>query len=349
MCILTAPATHAAQPPVADASRLALPVVGTDQLTLMDAAGGRTIVRGSIAAITGDRLSIRLNGKGTLKIFRLPEVQQLHYYRPLAWQEGLAHEAKGNWSEALAAFERALAGEDRDWAWCELQALAAATEIRRGTRWEAVDRIEKILEKDGETRHVALLPLVWDDRLSAASRLTATAEQLRSHSVVHRLAAASALLGSDSEQLAAETTLKKIVQAEHHSRIGQLASAQLWRLPLLSVSHRPKVVLEAWREQVQRMPADLRHGPLYVMARLTEASHNYDLAATDYLWLPLMDAPDPALAALSMEGAIRCLDRSGQPAAAARLRSELNRRFAESIDRPIAVPPVERSSGDITR
>lgn len=329
--VVTSTALTFAQPPSDLNASSTLPMVGTDQIVLLDEHGRSETVRGNIVGIQGDRISIRTNGRGQLKIYSLALVQSLNYYRPIPWQEGLEHEADGRWQEALAAFERALAGETRDWAWCELQALAAATEIRRGTRWQAVDRIHRILEKDADSRHVGLLPLVWDADMSPDHRLTATADDLRHPATVHRLAAASALLSDEVLRTAALVTLKKVQQAEQFSRVGRLAAAQTWRLPLIDPANSDPPVLNAWREQVDRMPLELRHGPLYVVARLTENQHDYDQAAADYLWLPLMNAPDPALAARSLHAAICCLKQSGRPDDAVRLTTELNRRFAKFV------------------
>jgi hypothetical protein len=51
--------------------------------------------------------------------------------------------------------------------------------------------------------------------------------------------------------------------------------------------------------------------------------HDYDLAATSLLWMPLMEPLDPPTTKASLTDAINALNLSGRTVEAARLETEL--------------------------
>ena len=193
--------------------------------------------------------------------------------------EGLKLQHEGDFETALTRFDAELNTERRDWAWRELQAAAAGVCVRLGRRTQAVDRIEQILEQDQRSRHISLLPLVWDARMPAAERIRADPADLTSPTSVRRLVAASALLHEVGHRAAASSVLHRILQTEGLSRLGELARTQLWRLHLLEKSDDRNPVLQVWADRVREMPVDARAGPQYIVAREFQQRHDYDRAA----------------------------------------------------------------------
>lgn len=305
-----------------------LPFSGTDVVYLLDESGLAQKIGGAIQTISGERVTIRRSGSGDIRVLRLSEIEELSFQRSAGWEQGLEQFRDGSYRDALASFDGALVTERRDWAWCELQSTAVRTLIRLRQYKQAVDRIELILEKDPSSRHVSLLPLTWDERLSPEEKVPATPEELRAESVVRRLVAASALLHLPRYRVAAKSTLDRIRQTEGLSRKGEMARCQLWRLHLLEHPQEQNPVLSVWADRVREMPVEARFGPQYVVARGLRRNHDYDGAALAFLWMPLMSADDAPLAALSLAEAIQCLKLAGRIGEAEQMERELKTRFA---------------------
>lgn len=319
-----------------DAQQSVLPFAGTDVVAVTDEDGLTEHIGGTIQAIFGDRLTIRRSGNGSILVLRLGDVTELSFQKGELWQRAVKQKQMGQTREALQLFDEALKVEQREWAWCELQAEAATTALQQGDRRQAVERIATIMAKDSQSRHTALLPLVWDVRLPENRRLQANPDDLGASSVVKRLAAASALLHHKEYRGAATAVLERIKKDEGISRTGELATAQLWRLHVLERPHERNPVLQVWADQVRDMPADVRAGPQYVVAQLWRLHHDYDQAALAFLWLPLMDPLDSALAAQSLQQAIECLKLAGRTSEATQLQRELHIRFPN--EQPVVSP-----------
>ncbi|MEQ9411478.1 MAG: hypothetical protein RIK87_27435 [Fuerstiella sp.] len=311
----------------AQEARPALPFAGTDAVTLLNDGGVEERLGGAIEQIVGERLTFRRNGRGNILVLRLADVVEISFHRSLAWDEGLQQYREGRYQQALQKFDTALVKERRDWAWCELQAAAVRADIQLGRRQAAVDRIELILEKDPRSRHVSLLPLVWDARLPTAERISAEPDGLRGATMVKRLVAASALLHDPDYRGAATSVLERIREAEGLSRLGELATTQLWRLHLLNKPDERNPVLGIWADRVREMSDEARAGPQYVVARGYRQHHDYDRAAMGFLWMPLMSPLDRSLSAMSLVEAVECLKLAGRLSEAAVMANELQQRF----------------------
>ena len=308
----------------------ALPFVGTDIVSILTESGQEKLLGGSIQGIKGDRLTLRTNGRGQIMVIRMEEVLNLNFERSPAWLDGLTQMDDGQLQEALVSFNGALQEERRDWAWCELQAAAARAETKRGNRSKTVERVERILERDPRSRHVNLLPLVWDSRLPDDERMIAAADELRSSTKTRRLVAASALLHIPEHRNTAISVLQRIRQNDKFTRIGQMAETQLWRLHLLEKPGERVPLLSVWEDRVRELPVEFRGGPQYIVARGYQQQHNYDRASLAFLWMPLMSPQDRNLAALSLSEAIDCLKKAGRLAEAEQMQSELKDRFPDA-------------------
>lgn len=305
----------------------ALPFAGTDLVVLHGVDGLVERMGGTIQDITGKRLTMRRNGRGDIRVLRISDVAELTFQRSVSWEDGLQLYSERKFSEALVRLDHALQQERRDWAWRELQAAIAKTLIRMGRRGKAVARIEEIVEKDPRTRHVSMLPLVWDESLPENERLMAEPSGLQADTVVRRLVAASSLLHVPEYRGAASAVLERIRREEGLSPAGELARSQLWRLHRLETPNEINPVLQVWDDRVREMPVVARYGPRYVVAQGYLGNHDYDRASLAFLWMPLMSSSDEALAAKSLVEAIRCLKLAGRPAEASHMTRELQSRF----------------------
>jgi len=306
----------------------ALPFAGTDMISVLDnSTETARQVLGRIEDITGEALTLRRGGRGTIEVFRVTDIVELTFSRSADFEEGLNRLQQGQTSRALEYFDRALKSESRPWAWNELQATAAKAAVRAGKRSQAVDRIDRVFEKDRRTRHVSLLPLVWDSRLPPQERLPENPAGLDSASLVQQLAAASAVLHISEYRARASAVLERLRRRSGLKRISDLAETQLWRLHLLEHPHTLAPLLNVWSDRVRHLPVAARYGPQYVVGRCLLQKHDHDQASLAFLWTPLMTPDDQALAARSLAEAIRCLKITGRQFAAAQLNAELKRRF----------------------
>ena len=308
----------------------ALPYSGTDTIVYVDDNGRQKKQNGSIEDLRGDRLVFRPNGSGPIQRIDTARLSQLIFLRGEYWDAALQLHSKGEPASALGAILKAIESETRPWAWAEGMAFAARLEIQLGQRVQAVSRIELIRARDLRTRHVGLLPLVWDERLPEAERLQLPVIRMASDSPVIRIAAASSWLHDPQNRAGATRALNEVAKAEGASLLGQLARAQLWRLHLLEKPAERNPVLKIWRETILEIPPGARGGPQFVLAANLEAAHDYDRAALGYLWTPMMTPWDPALSAHSIQRAVVCLRKAGRPAEAGLMLAELKQRFPES-------------------
>lgn len=322
-----------AAPSLTRATQLAdessLPFAGTDIITVLQADGRERQFGGRIEDIRGETLTLRRNGKSNIELYRMPSVTNLYFAKPAEWDKGLEHIETGEFRRGLEYLDKALRAEKRQWAWNELQASAARTCIKIGRRKEAVERIEKVFEEDERSRHVSILPLVWDSRLPEDERINCEIEQLRDESILRRLVACSALLHKKELRISIQKQLTEIRRNSGLVRISELAESQLWRTYLLESDDR-KPLLNHWSDLVNQMPPTSRGGPAFVLGRLQARVHKYDDAALAFLWMPMMSPIDQALSAQSLLHASRCLKNAGRVREAETLRRELQSRFPKT-------------------
>lgn len=300
-----------------------------DLVATFDEAGQTQLLQCSIEDIRGEALTIRRSATGTIQVLRLSNVQNLQFSRGPNWDQALQHLEVANHQRAIEYFDKALRKENRRWARNELLASISRTCISIGRYDDAIDRIERIVEDDPRTRHVSLLPLVWDSTLPEQQRATFIENDLSATSEIRRLIACSAGLGRLENPSGIESSLNALRRRSKHPRLAELAEAQLWRMYIVDAK-RDIPNLQHRREMIQQMPVEARAGPLYVLGQLQERKHEYDEAAISFLWGPLVKSADRALAEASMRHAAACLDQSSRIVEAATVRSELSRRFPDA-------------------
>ena len=320
----------ATQSPAQD-SETVLPFAGTDMITVLDDTGEHTRqISGRIEDISGEALTLRRGGRGTVEFFRVTDIAELTFSRSSDFETGLQYLQDGRTRRAMEYFDRALKSESRPWAWNELQATAAKSAVQAGERSQAVDRIDQIFSKDRRTRHVSSLPLVWDARLPPQERLPEDPAGLDSDSLVRQLSAASAVLHDLAHRERARSILQRLWRNSGLKRISELAETQIWRLHLLEHPNTPTPVLNVWNDRVRYIPVAARYGPQFTIGRCLLQAQDHDRASLAFLWGPLMSPTDQALAAQSLNEGIRCLKMSGRQNAAVQLSVELKRRFPDT-------------------
>lgn len=333
-------AVAAAQPP--DDPAL-LPFVGSDAVTVVDALTGHTEVRrGVIEEFVGDQIVLRRTGVGRQETIRLRHVLRLEFRRTRQYEEGLRLLSVGEWEAALASLDAAVIAEPRAWVQRETEA-AAARALLALRRYDAViERVERIVRQDPLTRHLHLLPLVWDERLPPEERLQAEPVDLQHQSALRRLCAASALLHDDRAGDAAAAELAEL-RVSGIAGVQELAETQLWRRTVLQDAPLRSGEFELWTARANALDPWLRGGPFAVLGRLAVRDHRYDDAAACLLWLPLMHPEDRPLAAAGLAGAARAQELAGRPDEARRLRAEAVDRFPDcSASRTLAEAASDR-------
>lgn len=335
-CVLSPSPVHAFQL----TGESSLPFSGTDIITILEADGRERQIGGRIEDIRGETLTLRRNGKSKIELFRLPNVTNLYFAKPADWDRGLEHIDKGEFRRGLEYFDRALGTEQRRWAWNELQASAAKTCVKIGKRREAVERIEKVFEDDERTRHVSILPLVWDARLPDKERIACETEELRAPSILTRLVACSSLLHKDELRRSIQKELTRIRRDSGIVRVNELAESQLWRVHLLDADKQSPLI-KHWSDLVNQMSPSSRGGPAFVLGRLQANAHKYDDAALSFLWMPTMSPTDQAISAQALLEASRSLKNAGRVVESESLQRELKSRFPDtSAAEKIAVTPA---------
>ncbi|MEZ6127198.1 MAG: hypothetical protein R3C59_00785 [Planctomycetaceae bacterium] len=311
---------------IADAQDSALPFVGSDTVVVHRDGERVEQMSGRIEDISGETLTLRRNGRADIRLLRMSDVTSLVFSRSSVFEQGLQLLEKRDEVAALRYFDAAIESEPREWAGNELQAVAVKACIRAGDRDAAVDRIEKILEIDSASRHVSLLPLVWDARLPVRERVTARADDLTATSAVRQLVAASAFLGDPAHHQSAVLILQKL-RTLPYRRLAELAETQMWRLPVLTDDEQHVALIRLWESRLPQLPLEARGGPQFAFARCLQKQHDYDKASIAFLWQPFMIPTDEALAAAAMAESIRCLQASGRNQSATVLSQELQQRF----------------------
>lgn len=298
-----------------------LPVPGLDSVSVMDRDGNEIHRRGRVEKIEGDILTFREGLNSRIELFNMARVTSLSFSRGVLWDAGVTRIRTGKPNAAVSYLDQALEDEKRNWAWCEIQGTAVEALLLQGKRIEAISRIEQILARDARSRHVRLLPLVWDASLPKSDRVTATALDLKSESEVQRLVAASALLHDEIHRAVCVKVLERIQKRSDHRGLSVLAELQRWRLAVLSPDEAPALLVSR-QQRLQQAPADLRWGAQYVMGSIQEHQHLYEDAALSFLWGPLTTTGDPSLMKRAEQRAVACLEKAGRPKQAKQLRGE---------------------------
>ncbi len=324
---------------------VATDLAAQDQVILqLDNQSSRMVVPCSIIEYTGEKITVQLKSGVPRKEYPAEQVIEVRTEWLDSHERGRKLLADRKVEDAARALQEALVAEKRAWVRREILSLLVKCALRQGNRATAGTRFLMIVESDPTTRHFGLIPLVWAPEQTDGANKSAARGWLTSEIDVARLLGASWLL--DDAQLG-ETAQQELaaLQRGRNEPVRLLAQTQLWRIKLraLDVSD---LELQRWDARVRELPSSLRAGPSYLLGRGWAARREHERAATAWLWLPLMDAPDPRLAARAGFEAAESLRRLGQKDDARRLLQDIASRFPDTEFGEAAGRQVKVESGE---
>ncbi len=297
------------------------PAVSVDQVELRPVGLRRAkVLSGVIEDVVAESVLIRRTA-GAPDVVPLRDVATLRFQKPVDYEAGLKHLQNFRWSEALPLITKALDEEQRPWVIREIR--AARAEIFRAQRRydECIREVEQILDSDPDTRHLLLLPLVWDERLGESARYIGRAEDLQSDSQCRRLVTATALLHESAHQQQAEAVLRGLKRNGRGS-LGAIVELQLWRLSLLTPGGIRELAVEQWQVRLREFQRELRGPGEWICGRALMVLNDYDRALTALLWMPLVAPLDPASTAAAIQDAVMAAKQAGRPGEAVALSLE---------------------------
>lgn len=303
-----------------------LPFVTTDAVVQRQRVTGQVQrLTGVIENVTGEVVQLR-RSSDRLDAIALRDVVELQFQKSPEFDAGLLKLQRQDYAGAVAALRAALQVEPRGWVTAEIRAATARALLGLRQYEDVIREIDSILQQDAQTRHVALLPLVWDERLPASERYAANPADLQATSVTRQLTAAAALLQQPAHEGAAVEVLTRLRTAASPG-VQHLAEVQLWRQRLLHPERLRRADVTFWQDRVRDWHGEVRGCGEFVLGRALLQLHDYDGAALSLLWLPGLTPHDPATAASSLRDAAVALQASGRTAAAQQLTEELRQRF----------------------
>ncbi len=298
-----------------------LPAASSDILELRVSAGVRArSLMGLVEDLAGDSVVFR-GVDGGVQVLRLSQLRVIRFARSEVWEEGLVLSRGRRWLEAIPKLREALVRESRPWALREIRGELAICQRAAGLRQDCLSTVEEILESDSETRHLASLPLIWDERVCVEQGIRAEVADLTAKSLARQLVAASVLLGDESTRLLAEGVLRSL-RRSGRGNFGVLAELQLWRLRLLQGG--PELLeAESWQRRAEELGGAERGVAELQIGRAMVRLNDDDRAAISLLWMPLTAPLDPWHCRRALLDAVEVLERSGRPEDGLRLQGEI--------------------------
>lgn len=302
---------------------LILPFATTDQIVIHDGDSQRTrTIPGVVEDLAGHSVVLRRGGNA-VEVFNLRDIESIKFGKSASFEDGLRQMQNREWLLAVASLKVAESTEPRQWVVREIQASLAEALRAAGMYEECTEVVEKIYEKDPNTRHLNMLPLVWDERLTSKHRISVKPEDMKSPSLLRQLVAASALLQNPEHEMFAVGVLQTL-KTGPRAALQQQAEAQLWRMRLLHPENIRASETALWKQRVRDFDRRQRSGPEFVIGRALLAIHDYDNASISLLWMPLVAPLDPPTTTACTKEAITALKESGRVAEAAQLQRELD-------------------------
>ncbi|MCA9060254.1 MAG: hypothetical protein KDA96_26035 [Planctomycetaceae bacterium] len=297
-----------------------LPLTSTDLVVRIDPQTGRTeTLTGVIRDVRSRYLQLQRNAISQPVTLPLRQIVELHYRKGREHEEGLLLKQQRQWGAAVQALRAALPMEPREWVQREMRAEIAQCLTQLRQHADVTSEVERIMQSDPETRHVDLLPLIWDDGRSESARTDVRPTDLSEAAVSKRLVAASWYLVNSPHTAVARTVMQDL-RNSGHPQIQLLAEVQTWRLEIYGEQQPDRSRLELWRIRARDLPRPVRGPAEYLLGRGLMRLQNPEAAATCFLWLLLMSPRDPDLTSDSVTRAVEALNQSGQLEEAAIIR-----------------------------
>ena len=294
-----------------------------DTVTLRDpATGGRTQLRGEVAAYDHARLDLAL-ANGTVREFDAADVVRVETPRLPDHLAGLAAWRRRDVPTARAKLTAALRDEPRAWVRRRILAALIPADLAAADRPAAVSAFTALHRDDPHPAALAALPAVWGDRpATAATR--AAANRWRTGDDVEKFVAGSVLV-TDPATRAEGVELLRTLSRAADGALAELARLARWRAKVLAGATTDDEIDRA-RGRIDALPEELRAGPTFTLAVALERAGGIEEATAAYLWPGTLDDADPARAADGLLRAARLLNGRGDTVAAVRLLREVETR-----------------------
>jgi tetratricopeptide (TPR) repeat protein len=225
----------------------------------------------------------------------------------------------GQFDAAEAEWKQELAREARPWVQREIRARLIHAAWRQDHWTDAGEQFLAIVAEDPDTFHWSIAPLMWSPGALREADRVAARTWLDDPSPVARLLSASLLLKDAATSAMAAQTLNSLMR-ETSSQVSGLAKAQLWRnnsAPTISDNE-----LTSWRFHIGVLPETLRSGPQFLLGSAYLRRGQFDRAAAELLWVPLIYSQHEPTAARASLDAGESLLRGGRREEATRILSE---------------------------
>jgi tetratricopeptide (TPR) repeat protein len=282
---------------------------------------------GTIEDYSGAGLVLKTSAgrEETIPIERIIEIQS-----PRSEEEtkGDALARAGKLPEAIDAYRAAQRSESRRWVVRRIMARLVSCYEQQGQIDSAGEGFLALLASDAETPYFSAIPLAW--RTSAATPTQAKAWLGQTKEPAAVLLGASWLLSGADRPRAIDALTA--LSTDLDPRIAQLATAQLWRTKLVTAS--PDEI-DRWQAQLEKLPGELRAGPLLVIGDGLLRHNRSEDALLAYLQVPLVYNSRETLSCEGLFSAARIMDKLKRTGDAARLYRELQIKhpsFAEKND-----------------
>ena len=297
---------------------------------------------------TGEHVVLRTATSKTDRRFPASQVVSVKTRRMPPHDRGLDRLKKGEFKESEAELSKALNEEPRRWVRREIRADLIRCALQQSDYGEAAYHFRRLYDEDPATRHIRLIPLLWDDVAINEETRVEAASWLQDKKSVMRLIGASLLLNDRNYGEAAKDTLRALAQ-EPGKRVRLLAGWQERRIKLRGdeVTDLEMARLETLVEELEK---DLRPGPWYLVGRAHVIRQEFDLASAAFLRLPLSHNTDHPMTPRAMFNAARALEQIGFRNQSRRLDQEVVDRYAWSptarLSRQAIQQPVKRPATD---
>ena len=295
-----------------------------DRVVILLSDNTRTHIReGTIVDWKGGEMQMEYGGQiNTIKNDRIVSVETEWSGDYLMARDFINRQ---QYAAAVTPLQNAIDAEERTWV--RRMFLAQQTRLCHllGERRASAEMFMLLIQDDPDTRDFAVIPLMWDNRPLEAP-LVEFAKKLQASSILPlQLLGASWLLTS-TERTSAMQKLETLSR-DLDSRIAHLASAQLWRTKVQEVD---AVQLGRWERQIERMPRDLRSGPLLVLGQAQQRLGKTQEAILSWMQAPILHSEQYSAAAGGLQLSATALQNGGQTLEAERLWNELADRFPET-------------------
>jgi len=280
---------------------------------------------GTIEDYSGAGL-VLVTPQGKKETIPLEKLVEFHTHSTAEEQLGDKLKREGKLKDAIEAYQKAKRAERRVWVLRRISShfvdcLDASRQIdQAGTEFLS------ILASDPETPYFGSLPLAWRNPPVDGPAVTQAGKWMASSSQPAAVLLGASWLLAGSERAKAISTLKTL-SSDLDPRIAHLAAAQLWRTQLVTASLSDA---QKWQQQIERMPAELRAGPLLILGDAYARLDKPDGAVLVYLQIHLVNDQRQSLAVEGLASAAKLLEKLKRPDDASRLYRELEAKYPAS-------------------